>query len=176
MQLHFLRLGSDVGRVTAVCCDVQLSWRDILKWASLLVSAALFSSIVQAADVYKCITPDGHVIFSNFGCGTASGSAELQELKINNMGEPIKPSSGQQKKLSVDRDSSRNSPIVVRDSADEDTRDGRIKRRLRAQEEYLDSLKPKVPGVTVIKNKGSETNHEKAMRLREEARELYYQQ
>ncbi|MGO4323762.1 DUF4124 domain-containing protein [Pseudomonas sp. B21-010] len=147
-----------------------------MKWTSHLALAVLCSSIVQAADVYKCTTPDGHVVFSNFGCGTASGSAELQELKINNMGEPIKPSSEHREIQSVDRDLPANSPTVVRDSADEDTRDGRIKRRLRAQEEYLDSLKPKVPGVTVIKNKGSETNHEKAIRLREEARELYYRQ
>ncbi|UZE16365.1 DUF4124 domain-containing protein [Pseudomonas sp. B21-054] len=147
-----------------------------MKWTSHLALAALCSSIVQAADVYKCTTSDGHVMFSNFGCGTASGSAELQELKINKMGEPIKPSSEQREIQSADLVSSPNSPTIVRDSADEDTRDGRIKRRLRAQEEYLDSLKPKVPGVTVIKNKGSETNHEKAMRLREEARELYYQQ
>ncbi len=147
----------------------------IMKWTSHLALAALCTTIVQAADVYKCTTPDGRVVFSNSGCGTANGSAELQELKINNMGGPIKPSSGQRKTQSVDSDSPHNSPTVVQDSADEDTRDGRIKRRLRAQEEYLDSLKPKIPGVTVIKNKGSETNHEKSMRLREEARELYYQ-
>jgi hypothetical protein len=145
-----------------------------MKW--LLALAALCTG-VQAAEVYKCTTPDGHVLFSSAGCGTVSGSAELQELKINNMGKAIKPSSsGQIETRSVDRDSSHNSPTIVRDSADEDTRDGRIKRRLRAQEEQLDSLKPKTPGVTVIKNKGSETNHEKSMRLREEARELYYQQ
>ncbi|WLG48651.1 DUF4124 domain-containing protein [Pseudomonas sp. FP1742] len=146
-----------------------------MKWTSHLALAALYTTIVQAADVYKCTTPDGRVVFSNSGCGTANGSAELQELKINNMGEPIKPSPGQRKTQSVDPDSPHNSPTVVQDSADEDTRDGRIKRRLRAQEGYLDSLKPKIPGVTVIKNKGSETNHEKSMRLREEARELYYQ-
>ncbi|RON42964.1 DUF4124 domain-containing protein [Pseudomonas frederiksbergensis] len=147
-----------------------------MKWTLYLALAALCITIVQAADVYKCTTSDGRVIFSNSGCGTASGSAELQELKINNMGQPIKPSSfGQPKTQGADRDSPHNSPTVVRDSANENTADAHIKRRLRAQEEYLDSLKPKIPGVTVIKDEGSETNHEKSMRLRDEAQELYYQ-
>jgi hypothetical protein len=140
-----------------------------------LALAAFCATIVQAAEVYKCTTPDGRVTFSNSGCGTASGSAELQELKINNMGPSINPSSfGQPKIQSVDKHSSHHSPTVVRDSANENTADAHIKRRLRAQEEYLDSLKPKTPGVTVIKNEGSETNHEKFMRLNDEAQEIYY--
>ncbi|MGY2184258.1 DUF4124 domain-containing protein [Pseudomonas agarici] len=57
-----------------------------MKWTSYLALAAFCTTIVQAADVYKCTTPDGRVVFSNSGCGTASGSAEQKELKINNMG------------------------------------------------------------------------------------------
>jgi hypothetical protein len=50
------------------------------------------------------------------------------------------------------------------------------KKRLRAQEEYLDRLKTKTPGITLIKESTDETNHDKKKRLREEAQELYYKQ
>ncbi|MGF6455286.1 DUF4124 domain-containing protein [Pseudomonas frederiksbergensis] len=139
-----------------------------MKW--IFVLAWLCTPIVQAAGVYKCTTTDGRVIFSSSGCGTESGSAERQDLKINNMGASVKPPSIEIKNTQTPV------PNVIYNSADDDTREGRVKKRLRAQEEYLDRLKTKTPGITVIKESTDETNHDKKKRLREEAQELYYKQ
>ena len=142
--------------------------------SALLALAALPAA---AAPIYKCMTSDGRTVFSNAGCGTTPGTAELPDIKINKVGSLIDESSALPHRKP-------NAPrlTVVKDSSIYDKHDSssRIRQRLDRREEMLDQArerKNEASGVTVIGDHSRtdfESNHEKAMRLKAEANELRY--
>ncbi len=59
---------------------------------TLLVTSLIFSSYAaQAQQVFKCITPDGKVTFSNVTCQDPEGKSESVSIKINQVGSMATP-------------------------------------------------------------------------------------
>lgn len=151
------------------------------KIQGLVLPLLLIALPVCAAPVYKCTTPDGQTIFSNAGCGAISGTAEIPEIKINRIGALADPYEIQRERQNQAYERSKRTQVtVIKDSSinDKTSVDAHIRRRLNHTEEVIERIRPPDPsGVNVISDHSkadSETNRQKAIRLRTEAVELGY--
>lgn len=142
----------------------------------LLIALLAASGHVYAAPVFKCVTADGRTIFSNAGCGTEHGRAEIPEIKINQMGTIAGQEDVQRLRRAREAEKYRqNSLTIIKQTTDDKSREAHTKRRLDAYEEAIDRATPPDPsGVDVIKSHQGETNRERARRLDTQVRELGY--
>lgn len=144
---------------------------------TLLLAAILAAtSPAIAAPVFKCTTADGRTIFSNAGCGTERGTAEIPEIKINQMGTIADRDELQRLRRAREAERYRqNNVTVIRESSADKGQKAHVKRRLDVYEDAIDRATPPDPsGVTVIKNNGGETNTQRTRRLNTQVQEMAY--
>jgi hypothetical protein len=160
-----------------------------MKIYSSALAAAAFMVVLplSAAPIFKCTTADGHTIFSNTGCGTTSGVTEVPDVKINRVGSlsdgSVSHSERQNvgyERLEQKRATASTRTSVIKDSSiyDKNDHESQIRRRLNVKEAQLDvQRRPDPEGLTIVRDHSksdTESNLDKAQRLRTEAFELGY--
>ena len=144
---------------------------------SFIVVGFCLMPFFAEAQIFKCTETDGRVSFSYAPCKAAGGTSEYVEVQTNELGTFATPEQIEQQRLNnvADAPRSRQKITVVTDSATEDqsTLDGIVNKRLRLKEEALERQQgSNAGGVTVVKDSGSESQMDKAYRLKRASAEL----